>query len=345
MMRIGLIGAGSIGRVHARAVRSEMGSALAGVYDVNPDKARSLADELGVPTFSSLRDFYEASTGVIIASPNRTHAAYACEAMALGRHVLCEKPMAVSMSQADDMRQRAAASSGVHCVGFNYRYLKVFRDVRRRISGGEIGRVLHVDVSFKRSSALTRRAFTWRDDSEEGATSGALGDLGVHLIDMLHFLFGSLIDPGSCQVGLQTKVATKEGREVKVDDHSFVSGRLTGGPSFTLTASKSSVAEETGLTLAVTGSAGDLAYTSRDGQILNRRVGVAWEPVKLFASSRLEDPSGEVTGWADSFLHQLHDWISAVTTRRRPGELAGFEDGYRAQQVLIELLRAGGHVG
>ncbi|MGI5401423.1 hypothetical protein ACQEVG_18665 [Streptomyces sp. CA-135486] len=80
-------------------------------------------------------------------------------------------------------------------------------------------------------------------------------------------------------------------------------------------------------------------------EILNRRVGVAWETVKLLAPSQLEDLSGEVTGWADAFLDQLNDWISAVTTRRRSDRLASFEDGYCAQQVLIELLCDGEHVG
>ncbi|MFE4451001.1 Gfo/Idh/MocA family protein [Streptomyces sp. NPDC056796] len=345
-MRVGIIGAGNIGRVHAQAVLASAGDgvSLAGVLDVDRGRAGALAADLGVRAFTSLGELHEAADGVVVASPNRTHAAYACEALAHGRHVLCEKPMATSLAEAADMLRRSSGAAGVSCVGFNYRYLPVVREIRRRIEEGEVGRVLHVAVALRRASAVTRGRFTWRDGPAERSTSGALGDLGVHLVDMLHFLFRSPVDTGGCRVGLQTRVATKEGRDVVVDDHAFVSGGLTDGPHFTLTASKSSAPKELGLAVTVTGSRGDLVYHSRDGQILQVRTGVDVEQVKLLGPSRLADPPGEVTGWGDSFLEQFQEWAGAVSGAR-PGTLAGFEDGHLAQRVLEDLLRRGERLG
>lgn len=182
----------------------------------------------------------------------------------------------------------------------------------RQIDEGVLGRVLHVDLAFRRGSALTRKTFTWRDNAAERFTSGALGDLGVHLIDLLHHLFDSEVDTGFCQAGLRTKVAAKEGRTVCVDDHAFVSGRLTGGPHFTLTASKSATPEDIGFRVAVTGTRGELLYHSQDGPVLNVRTGVEWEAVKVLDTFGLADPPGEIPGWADSFVAQFQNWTAAV---------------------------------
>jgi glucose-6-phosphate 3-dehydrogenase len=340
-MRVAIVGAGNIGRVHAEAVLASPASSLAGIYE--PDAARSdaVSRALGVRPFGSLDELLEESAGVIVASPNHAHAAHACAALRRGKHVLCEKPMAVSVTEAAEMADRATTAPGVCGVGFNYRYLEVIQEIRRRIDEGDIGRVLHVSVAFHRRSALTRKRFTWRDGAGERSTSGALGDLGVHLIDLLHFLFRSPVDTGRCLVGLQTKVATKEGREVQVDDYAFVSGGLDTGTHFTLTASKVSAPGDLGLVLTVTGSRAELAYHSQDGPLLRRREGVVWEELKFLGSDRLDDPPGEVPGWADSFLAQLNDWTATAAGRPRPETLAGFDDGYLAQQVLEALLRQG----
>ncbi|WP_392958376.1 Gfo/Idh/MocA family protein [Streptomyces sp. LN245] len=340
-MRVGIIGAGGIGHMHARAVAASDTATLAGVFDLDPARAQSLAQASATVAFPSPRDLFGAVDGVVIASPNRTHADYAHEAIGSGLSVLCEKPMAVSLAQATGMRTLAADAPGICAMGFNYRYLHVIREARRLLDEGTLGHVLHVDVAFKRASALTRKHFTWRDSAEERLTSGALGDLGVHLIDLLHFLFHRPVDLAACQVALRTKVARKGSRAVEVDDHTFVSGRLRTGPSFTLTASKASQPHETGLTLALTGTRGDLTHDSKDGPVLQLRTGVDWEQIKLLGTGRLEDPPGEVTGWADSFLDQLHDWTRAVAAAPGPRTLADFEDGHQAQQVLQDLLRIG----
>lgn len=340
-MRVGIIGAGGIGRTHAHALLADEGTTLAGLYDVDTPRAVTVAEGLGVPAFGSLDEFYEAVDAVVVASPNRTHASYACEAIDRGRHVLCEKPMAVSVEETVAMRDRAAGAPVVSCVGFNYRCLGVVQEIRRQLDEGVLGRVLHVDLAFRRGSALTRKTFTWRDNAEERFTSGALGDLGVHLIDLLHHLFDSQVDTGACQVGLRTKVAEKEGRRVRVDDHAFVSGRLAEGPHFTLTASKSSTPEDIGFRVSVTGSRGELLYHSQDGPLLYVRTGVEWETVKVLDALGLEDPPGEIHGWADSFVAQLYNWTAAVAGAGHLGALAGFDDGHRAQLVLDELLRKG----
>lgn len=137
-MRVGIIGAGNIGRVHARAVlaSADDGVSLAGLFDVDQGRADTLAADLGTRAFASLGELHEAADGIVVASPNRTHAAYACEALAQGRHVLCEKPMATSLAEAADMLRLSSGAAGVSCVGFNYRYLPVVREIHAADRGG-----------------------------------------------------------------------------------------------------------------------------------------------------------------------------------------------------------------
>lgn len=113
-MRVGIIGAGNIGRVHARAVlaSADDGVSLAGLFDVDQGRADTLAADLGTRAFASLGELHEAADGIVVASPNRTHAAYACEALAQGRHVLCEKPMATSLAEAADMLRLSSGAAG-----------------------------------------------------------------------------------------------------------------------------------------------------------------------------------------------------------------------------------------
>lgn len=340
-MRIGIIGAGNIAAAHVRAMRELDGVEAAGVYD--PDRARAEALVLGTPAtaFDSPEELHAAVDGVIIASPNRSHFDHACAALAHGRHVLCEKPMAVTPRQTAEMAERAEASGLVCAVGFNYRYLPVAQELRRRIAAGDFGRILHADLAFKRGSALTRKSYTWRDGGEELATSGALGDLGVHLIDLLEFLFGHPLDPDASLVKLRTNVPAKEGRTVHVDDHAFVGGRLHDGAYVTLTASKSALPDDLGLSLRIIGERQEATYRSATGPVLWLRSGVEWTEVKLLGGNRLPDPAGEVDGWSDTFVHQLEEWADAMAGVRRPRSLAGFPDGHRAQTALDRLLAEG----
>ncbi|GIJ78827.1 glucose-6-phosphate 3-dehydrogenase [Micromonospora phaseoli] len=340
-MRIGIVGAGNIARAHVNAIHLLPHTELVGVHDIAPDRAAAAATRFGCSAFDRLDSLYDQIDGVIIASPNHTHAELATEAIARGKHVLCEKPMTVTVGQARELTDMAEAS-GLSCgISFNYRYLDVVHEVRRIVDDGVLGRPLFIEVSFQRSSALTRRHFTWRDSEVGLSTSGALGDLGVHLLDLLPFMFGSAVEARNCRIKLRTNVPEREGRPVRVDDYAFVGGHLTNGVYFTMVASKSALPEDVGLSLRIVGEGSEFSYHSRDGAAYHLRSAVRWERRPLRQRRPLADPVGEVTGWGSTFHHQLREWSDLVHGRRPRTRLADFADGLRAQTILADLLEQG----
>ncbi|MGW1616941.1 Gfo/Idh/MocA family protein [Streptomyces sp. NPDC002285] len=340
-MKIGIIGAGNIAQTHARAVRAYQGAELSGVFDIDGAKAEMMARKFSSVALSQADELYEHVQGVIIASPNHSHAHYAAAALARGKHILCEKPMATSVDEATRMQKLATESDSVCSIGFNYRQIEAMLILRDMISKKLLGDILFIQLGLNRDSAVSRKRYTWRDGDRERVTSGALGDLGVHLIDLLNFLFESSVDLPSCNVKLQVNVPFRQGRRVKVDDHSFVSGRLENGIHFTLTATKSSPPEELGFSVRVIGGRGEFRYASVGEQAIFFRSGIDWEASPLSPLRCLADPPGEVVGWGDSFLRQLVTWTDAVNGKWSTS-LAGFEAGLNAQRTLESLLLSGG---
>ncbi|WP_308117543.1 Gfo/Idh/MocA family protein [Streptomyces anatolicus] len=337
-MNIGVIGAGNIAMMHLRAIGTVPEATAVGVYDLDSGKAQETADRFGCRAFASPAELYRNVDAVIVASPNHTHADYAEEALRNGKHVLCEKPMTTTVAEAERVTRLAEASGLVCAMGFNYRFLDVIQEIGLLIDRGDLGPVLFAEVSLKRGSALTRTHFTWRDSDLGRSTSGSLGDLGVHLIDMLHHLLKSPVDSDTCRVKLKINVPQKEGREVKVDDYAFVSGNLENGVGFNLITSKSSPPDELGFSLSIIGSDKELSYHSSDGSVYYLKSRVAWEQGTFERGEHLADPPGEIVGWGDTFHHQMREWTHAVTHGRSKGPLAGFGDGMRTQHVLNRLL-------
>jgi glucose-6-phosphate 3-dehydrogenase len=337
-VKIGIVGAGNVASMHMSAISSIPDATLAGVYDVSIGRAHAVARRLRCPAYESAERLFENVDGVVIASPNHTHAAMVTAAIRSGTHVLCEKPMTTTMAEARQITNLSASSDLVCGMGFNYRYLDLVREVAALLDGGELGTVLFAELSLKRSSALTRTTFTWRDSALGRLTSGALGDLGVHLFDLLRFLFRSEVDTATCRVKRQTNVPEKEGRKVMVDDYSFVTGRLASGTYFNVVASKSSPPADVGLALKLVGERREFSYHSADDGLYRLKSMVTWDEHRLRTSRRLPDPPGEIAGWGTTFHAQLREWTGQVVRREPPGSLATFEDGLRTQEVLDRLI-------
>jgi glucose-6-phosphate 3-dehydrogenase len=340
-MRIGIIGAGNVAAAHTRAIGANAAAALAGLYDIAPERAASAASQFACRSFASPEEMYDQVDGVIIASPNHTHASFAKQALGRRKHVLCEKPMTTTVDEARRMTGLAERSGLVCCVGFNYRHLEVVQEIRKMLADGQLGTILFAELGLRRSSALTRTVYTWRDSSIGGLTSGALGDLGVHLIDLIRFLFGSDVRTDTCRIKLQINVPEREGRQVEVDDYAFLSGHLDSGVFFNLAASKASPPEEQGFSLRIIGDRKELSYHSRDGTSYRLRSRVVWEERRLARQGRLADPPGEIIGWGDTFYHQLAAWNAAASLGAASATLAGFSDGLRTQEILNRLLASG----
>ncbi|MFQ3612052.1 MAG: Gfo/Idh/MocA family oxidoreductase [Fimbriimonadales bacterium] len=190
MLKIALIGAGGIGRHLAKHAHRSKAIQLVAVYDPDYDSAGSLAQELDIPYYSSLPDMLERDQieAVIIATPPYTHAELCLTALEYGKHVFCEKPMALRLEDCDAMIERASQTQRVLMVGQVLRFFPLFWQSKQWLDQGLIGEPVALSVRRMENSA---RLFSmgWRADPEK--SGGALIEINVHELDYLRWVGGN----------------------------------------------------------------------------------------------------------------------------------------------------------
>lgn len=295
---------------------------------------------------------------VDICTPGASHGEIALRALSEGKHVLCEKPLANSLEEAQRLAQasRVGRDRGVvSMVGFNYRRVPAITQAYQRIRAGELGRIRHVRASYLQDW-LTDPEFplAWRLDADQ-AGSGALGDLGAHLIDLVRYLTGeefqevcgyldTFIRERPVAVGTRglAGVAQKGAPRgvVTVDDAFIGLGRLSGGGLVTLEATRLAPGRKNALCLEVNGEAGSLRF---DLERLNELEVYRSSATELgFARILVTEPTdphvgqwwppGHMLGWEHSFVHECQDLLQAVAGNE-PVE-PSFVDGCATQAVL-----------
>ncbi len=267
--------------------------------------------------------------------PNALHAEPTIAAARAGKHVLCEKPLGRDATEAHAIWAAAEEAGVVHMCGFNYRFVPAVRLARQLLEAGELGEVFHFRARYLQSWGIDAEP-SWRFE-KEAAGSGALGDLGAHVIDLARYLVG---EPVAVTSVVRTFV---DGHEV--DDAFAATVEFENGAIGTIEASRLARGRINQNTFEVNGSRGSVSF---DVERLNelevadeksfRRVLVT-EPEHPFMSFWW--PPGHIVGWGDTFTHELHHLLTAIA-----GEVtvaphgATFEDGYRCAEVCDAILRA-----
>ncbi len=270
---VGLIGTGFMGKTHAlawRNVRAVMGDVpepcLAVLCDTPMSQARLFADQFG---FAQATDDWQELVAdprvdvVSITTPNRLHHAMALAALGHGKHVWCEKPMALTLAQAEEMESAARRAGTVTMVGYNYIKNPAFTNAQSLIEAGAIGRTVQfrgwVDEDYQADPDLP---WSWRAKLGE-AGLGALGDIGSHLVSMAHGLMGPI---ESLAADLQTIHATRplpdgSGRApVENDDAASVLVRFQNGAQGSMVISRSAWGRKSRLGFEVHGTTGMIVF-------------------------------------------------------------------------------------
>ncbi|MCA1218112.1 Gfo/Idh/MocA family protein [Streptomyces sp. 8L] len=299
---------------------------------------------------------------VDVCTPGASHAEIAIAALEAGKHVLCEKPLANSVAEAEEMTRaaRAARARGqVAMVGFNYRRVPAVAYARTLVEQGRLGTLRHVRVTYLQDW-LVDPAFplTWRLRRED-AGSGALGDLGAHIVDLVQYLTGEPIAGVSAlsetfvrerpvlsgaSAGLSGAGGDALG-PVTVDDAAVFTGRLASGALASFEATRYAAGRKNALTLEINGSAGSLAFdlerlnelsfhdhTEQAATAGFRRVLVT-EPEHPYLAAWW--PPGHVLGYEHTFVHQVRDLVEAVAGGADP--VPSFADGLQVQRVLAAV--------
>ncbi|WP_147041010.1 Gfo/Idh/MocA family protein [Microbacterium aerolatum] len=301
---------------------------------------------------------------VDIVTPGDSHAEIAIAALAAGKHVLCEKPLANSVEEAEAMEQAAqdAAAHGIRAmVGFTYRRVPAVTLMRDMISAGRIGTIRQVRASYRQDwLADPESPMTWRLDKNR-AGSGALGDIGAHIVDMTQFVTGHALTEVSGvmetlveerpvldeAVGLGGTAGTERGA-VTVDDVALFTGRLESGTLATFEATRFATGRKNALDIEISGDAGALHWNLEDMNALEfydatRPAGeqgftriLVTEPEHPYLSGWW--PTGHMLGYEHGFSHQVKDLTEAIAAGADPQPT--FADGLRVQRVLDAVERS-----
>ncbi|MBT1545566.1 Gfo/Idh/MocA family oxidoreductase [Curtobacterium flaccumfaciens pv. flaccumfaciens] len=305
---------------------------------------------------------------VDIVSPGSSHVEIAIAALQAGKHVLCEKPLANTVAEAEAMTAAAdaARAQGVRAmVGFSYRRVPAIAFARQLVQDGRIGTVRQVRALYLQDWLADEDGpMTWRLDKSL-AGSGALGDIGAHAIDLVEHVTGASLATvsGTLEtfvterplmaegVGLSGTASSERG-QVTVDDAAFFTARLGGGAADgaigTFEATRYATGRKNGLTLEISGSEGAIQFdleamnelrlyesNAPAGEQGFRRILVT-EPEHPYMA--VWWPTGHLIGYEHTFSHQVKDFVDAIVAGTDPSP--SFADGLHVQRVLDAVERS-----
>ncbi len=214
-MRIGIVGAGLIGRLRARTVREHPTAQLAAVLDPSRESATSAVADSGAPALTELEDFMDREMdAVIVSSPVHLHEEACLAALRHGRHVLCEKPLANSVEACRRIVEASLEAGRALAVGFNLRYYPAFRFVQETVASGLIGELDHLRV-FGGHDGLSNFRADWQYKAPVSG-GGAMMDVGIHMTDLARHLLGEITEVSGVLSESIWKVAGSEDNAVAV---------------------------------------------------------------------------------------------------------------------------------
>jgi predicted dehydrogenase len=351
-----------IASVHRRAAILA-GAEVVGVLASSPQRSRQVADEWRVDrAYNALDDVLadDSVDTVHVCTPNATHAPFAEAILRAGKHVLCEKPLGVSLEQAERMAAVAEDSGLVATVPFVYRYHPIVRELRDRRLRGEFGNWTLIHGSYLQDWMLSPESSGWRVDPDLGGPSRAFADIGSHWCDLVEWVAGerftellaatSIAVPKRPATGGQTfgGPATSSGQrvEVRTEDSAALLLRTSGGVLGSATISQVAAGRKNRLWFELDGSLGSAVFDQENPES-------AWLGAPEGARTLVRDPehgsselrrlsslpAGHAQGYAQCFEAFVADTYSAIDGHV-PDGLPTFADGLRSARLVDAVLRS-----
>ena len=361
-LRVGLVGTGFIGAVHARSIAAS-GAELVAVAASTPRHGEQAAHRLGVRrAFDKGLDLATADgiDVVHVAAPNDVHAELTLAALEAGKHVVCEKPLATSAADASRMCVLAEARGLVGAVPFVNRFHPMAREARALLTGGSYGAVHTIHGSYLQDWLLDPDDTNWRVDALRGGPSRAFADIGSHWVDLAEWITGDRISQLVAVSSITVPERPMAERETfssepvaadapraaaTTEDSACVLFRTAGGASGTLTVSQVAAGRKNRLCIEVDAERNSVTFDQEDAEHL--RVGgrsgthtLARDPDALSAAARPYAvlPAGHVQGFQDCFDAFVRDVYRSIADGRTVDGLPQFADGLRSAELVEAVL-------
>ena len=359
-LRVAIAGTGFIGAVHARSARLA-GARVVGIAASSLESARLAATALGAERAFDTAEELAASPDVDVVhvcTPNHLHVPLALAALAAGKHVICEKPIALDADGARELVDAASASGRLAAVPFVYRYYPTVREARERVRTGETGAVRLLHGTYLQDWLLRPADDNWRVDAHLGGASRAFADIGSHWCDLAEFVSGHRIARLSARLltALPERVAAGskafaadgaegEPRAVTTEDAALIQFETDGGALGSAVISQISAGRKNRLWLELDCAEEALAFDQEQPETLwcGRREAVTVlrrDPATLTpAAARYAFlPGGHPQGYADCF-DAFVDEVYGCIAKGAPLEgMPTFADGLRAALITEAVL-------
>jgi len=365
-----IVGTGFIGPVHVEGLR-RAGVHVAGIVGSSPEKSQLAAEQLGLPQgYATLDDVLADPTvdSVHLATPNRLHFAQAAAVLRAGKHVLCEKPLAMTSSETADLVRIATESARAAGVAYNIRFYPLCHEAAARVADGSLGKILHVTGSYVQDWLLYDSDFNWRVLAEDGGNLRAVADIGTHWLDLVQFIVGRKVSavcadlrtvhamrqrPGGGVETFSGKGSAPRKTEpiaVSTDDCGCVMLRFDNGANGCLWVSQTTAGRKNCLRYEIAGSQQSFAWNSevpnelwighrdRPNEMLIR------DPALMSASARAiaSYPGGHNEGFPDTFKQLFRSFYGYVAAGdfTAPPPFPTFADGHREVLLCEAVLRS-----
>ncbi|MCO5984932.1 Gfo/Idh/MocA family oxidoreductase [Actinoallomurus spadix] len=331
-----------MGTVHARAIRRS-GAVLSRVAGSTPASSRAAAERLGAAHPGDTAEALLAADDVDVihvCTPNATHGPLVRAAIAAGKHVVCEKPLAVSAEEARELAALAADAGVTATVPFVYRFYPTVRLARARIAAGTTGALRLLHGSYLQDWLAGEHDDDWRVDPASGGPSRAFADIGVHWCDLVEFVTGHRI----IRLAARTTVAVpaRGGRPVRTEDAAVLLFETDHGTLGNLTVSQVSPGRKNRLWFSVDGAAESLAFDQEAPETLWVGARTADQRILRAAGDTTRYdvlPAGHPQGYQDCFDAFVADTYAALSGPT-PDGLPTFTDGLRAARLTAAVLRS-----
>ena len=334
-LRFGLIGAGNIGQIRAKALQKAAGCELAAIADLDLNRARATASSSATLLFDDYHRMLELDSidAVVVSVPPQFHENTVVDALQAGKHVLCEKPLSNSLEASRRMVETSRQTGRTLASGFNFRYIPSVQFLKQTLDSGLIGELDHVR-GFAGHVGLSEFKAPWEYDKQV-VGGGALMDIGIHMIDLTRYLLGDVVEVYGVATGNVWKLDGSE-------DNGFALLQNPQGKTGTLHATWSEwrgyrfqveVYGDRGMVQAQYGPMmNTLVYMDRTGGTRHRQR-------HLFRMSAIQE---KLRGWQwsveKSLRHELADFVKL--TQGKNGTIADGFAGFRAVEIANAIYRS-----
>jgi predicted dehydrogenase len=370
---MGIVGAGFVGPHHIDAVR-RLGYvdvvAVAGSSQASAEKkAEALGARKAYGNYEALLDDPDVQV-VHNATPNYLHYPVNAAAIAKGKHVISDKPLAMTAAEAKKLLDQATKAGIVHAVTFNYRGNPLVQQARDAIKRGDIGKPHFLVGQYLQDWLLKDTDYSWRLEPDKGGASSALGDIGSHWCDLAQHMSGLRITHvlGDITTVLPTRKKPAGSREafaaadttqkleevsIKVEDLASVLLRFDNGAKGSFSVGQVCAGHKNDLEIEICGSKASLkwrqehqnelliGHRDKANEILQKDPSLLGPEAARYAHL----PGGHQESWADAFANVMRDIYGFIAEGRKPGDVhppafATFEDGYRANCIVEAILES-----